>query len=102
MPGQAIATLPDHATPIVHSDRGCHYRWPEWLRICQEHGIIRSMSAKGCSLDNSAAEGFFGRMKTEAVHPEHWEQPTCRQVMEHVDTTMHWYNHQRIKPRCLD
>ena len=26
---QAIATLPDHATPIVHSDRGCHYLWPE-------------------------------------------------------------------------
>jgi transposase InsO family protein/transposase-like protein len=94
---KAIATLPDDTRVIVHSDRGCHYRWPEWIRICQKRGIIRSMSAKGCSPDNSAAEGFFGRMKTEAVYPEHWEQLTCRQVMEHVDTYMHWYNHQRIK-----
>ena len=94
---KAIGTLPDDTRVIVHSDRGCHYRWPEWIRICQEHGIIRSMSRKGCSPDNSAAEGFFGRMKTEAVYPEHWEQLTCRQVMEHVDTYMHWYNHERIK-----
>lgn len=94
---KAIGTLPDDTRVIVHSDRGCHYRWPEWIRICQEHGIIRSMSRKGCSPDNSAAEGFFGRMKTEAVYPEYWEKLTCAQVVEHVDTTMHWYNHQRIK-----
>lgn len=24
----AISTLPKGAHPIVHSDRGCHYRWP--------------------------------------------------------------------------
>ena len=46
---KAIGTLPDDTRVIVHSDRGCHYRWPEWIRICQEHGIIRSMSRKGCS-----------------------------------------------------
>ena len=49
--------------PVIHSDRGCHYRWPEWIRICKGHGLIRSMSAKGCSPDNAAAEGFFGRLK---------------------------------------
>lgn len=26
--------------------------------------------------DNAAAEGFFGRMKTESVYPEHWEERT--------------------------
>lgn len=30
---QAIATLGPDEKPIIHSDRGCHYRWPEWIRI---------------------------------------------------------------------
>ncbi len=25
----ACATLKPGETPIIHSDRGCHYRWPE-------------------------------------------------------------------------
>lgn len=45
----AVATLRDGEHPIIHSDRGCHYRWDEWIRIRGEHGLIRSMSAKGCA-----------------------------------------------------
>ena len=48
-----------------HSDRGCRYRWPGWIRICKDHGIVRSMSRKGCSPDNARAESFFGRLKIE-------------------------------------
>ena len=40
----------------------------------ERYGLTRSMSAKGCSPDNAAAEGFFGRMKTESVYPERWEE----------------------------
>ena len=39
--------------PKEHSDRGCHYRWPGWIKICDDHGIVRSMSRKGCSPDNA-------------------------------------------------
>ena len=35
----------DH--PKVHSDRGGHYRWPGWIKICDETGLVRSMSRKG-------------------------------------------------------
>ena len=58
----------DGERPVIHSDRGCHYRWPGWIGICEEHGLTRSMSAKGCSPDNAAAEGFFGRLKQEFFH----------------------------------
>lgn len=68
MLADACSTLRDGEKPIIHSDRGCHYRWPEWIRICKEHGLTRSMSAKGCSPDNAAAEGFFGRLKQEFFH----------------------------------
>ena len=62
----ACSTLGDGEHPIIHSDRGCHYRWPGWIRICGEHKLTRSMSAKGCSPDNAAAEGFFGRLRQES------------------------------------
>ena len=68
MLADACSTLRDGEKPIIHSNRGCRYRWPEWIRICKEHGLTRSMSAKGCSPDNAAAEGFFGRLKQEFFH----------------------------------
>lgn len=33
-----------------------------------KYGYTRSMSKKGCSPDNSACEGFFGRMKNEMFY----------------------------------
>ena len=53
--------------PLVHSDRGGHYRWPGWLTRTTEAKLVRSMSRKGCSPDNAACEGFFGRLKTGSV-----------------------------------
>ncbi len=58
-------TLQNGEKPIIHSDRGAHYRWPEWISRMEKYGFQRSMSKKGCSPDNSACEGFFGRMKNE-------------------------------------
>jgi len=43
---KAIVTLNPSEKPIVHSDRGCHYRWPGWIKIMEDAGLIRSMSKK--------------------------------------------------------
>ena len=59
----AIDTLSDKEHPLIHTDRGCHYRWPGWISRMDNAGLQRSMSNKGCSPDNSACEGFFGRLK---------------------------------------
>ena len=48
-----------YLSAVIHSDRGCHYRWSEWIRIVTTAGLTRSMSRKGCSPDNSACGGFF-------------------------------------------
>ena len=82
---------------MVRSDRGCHCRWPGWLALMDRYGLARSTGAKGCSPDNAAAEGFFGRMKTESVHPEHWEERTRDEVLAPVDDCISWYDHERIK-----
>lgn len=54
-----ISGLKEDEHPIVHSDRGCHYRWPGWIQRMEKNHLIRSMSKKGCSPDNSACEGVF-------------------------------------------
>ena len=94
---RAAETLPEGAHPLVRSDRGCHCRWPGWLAFMDRYGLIRSTGAKGCSPDNAAAEGFFGRMKTESVHPEHWEERTRDEVLALIDDCIRWCNHERIK-----
>ena len=97
MLAEAAETLPDNARPVVHSDRGCHYRWPEWIRICTEHGLTRSMSAKGCSPDNAAAEGFFGRLKQEFFHKRSFRGVTIDEFAVMLDEYMVWYRDKRIK-----
>ena len=36
-----------------------------WISICRKYKLTRSMSQKGCSADNAACEGLFGRLKNE-------------------------------------
>ena len=57
--GKAVAQRRPEARTVVHSDCIGHYRWPGWIRIREENGLVRSMSAKGCSPDNVACEDFF-------------------------------------------
>lgn len=97
MLADACSTLKDGEKPIIHSDRGCHYRWPEWIRICTEHGLTRSMSAKGCSPDNAAAEGFFGRLKQEFFHKRSFAGVTMDEFIGMLDEYMVWYRDRRIK-----
>ena len=51
---KAIATLSKEEYPLIHSDRGCHYRWPGWIERMNRAGLKRPMSKKGCSPDNSS------------------------------------------------
>jgi putative transposase len=83
--------------PVVHSDRGAHYRWPGWLSRMNNAKLIRSMSHKGCSPDNAACEGFFGCLKTELFYPRNWTATTVEQFIEIVNSYIHWYNEKRIK-----
>jgi transposase InsO family protein len=83
--------------PVVHSDRGAHYRWPGWLTRMGDAKLIRSMSRKGCSPDNSACEGFFGRLKNELFYSRSWQATTIEQFIQIVDSYIHWYNEKRIK-----
>ena len=62
---EAISTLALGEKPVVHSDRGCHYRWPGWLRRLEAADLTQPMSRKGCTPDNAACEALFGRLKVK-------------------------------------
>lgn len=97
MLASGIATLKNEQKPIIHSDRGAHYRWPEWMRIIDESGLVRSMSRKGYSPDNAACEGFFGRFKNEFLYNRDWSNISIPELIEQVNDYIHWYNEKRIK-----
>lgn len=83
--------------PLVHSDRGGHYRWPGWLSRIADARLVRSMSRKGCSPDNAACEGFFGRLKNELFYSRNWLSTTIEEFVTVLDSYIRWYNETRIK-----
>lgn len=93
----ACSRLGEDDHPRVHSDRGGHYRWPGWISICERYGLVRSMSRKGCSPDNSRAEGFFGRLKVEFFYGCDWQGVTLEEFAGMLDTYLRWYRDLRMK-----
>lgn len=93
----ACGKLAEGESPICHSDRGGHYRWDGWIGICEENGVTRSMSRKGCSPDNSACEGLFGRVKNEFFYYRDWHGVTAEEFIDRLDAFLHYYNEERAK-----
>lgn len=93
----AVSKLAKNERPIVHSDRGAHYRWPGWIERTEQFGLTRSMSRKGCSPDNAACEAFFGRLKTEFFYPRDWRDASVDYLMSELNAYIDWYNTKRIK-----
>lgn len=96
---KAISLLKVGEHPVVHTDRGCHYRWPGWISRMEAAHLHRSMSKKGCSPDNSACEGFFGRMKNEMFYGVSWLNVSIEEFIHIVEEYMVWY--QKNKSRFL-
>ena len=93
----AVACLRNEEHPIIHSDRGCHYRWPGWISRMDAARLKRSMSRKGCSPDNAACEGFFGLVKTEMFYTRSWFGVSVEEFIQELNTYIRWWNEQRIK-----
>ena len=93
----AIGTLLPSEHPLVHTDRGCQYRWTGWIERMQAAGLTRSMSKKGCSPDNAACEGFFGRLKNEMFYGRSWVGVSMDDFINEINSYIEWYNTKRIK-----
>lgn len=80
---------------VIHSDRGSHYRGGDFAAFLRCHHITQSMSKKGCSPDNAACEGFFGRMKNEMYYGYKWT--SINELETAITRYIHFYNNHRIK-----
>lgn len=68
-----------------------------WIDRMNDAKLIRSMSKKGCSPNNSACEGFFGIPKNEMFYPNSWLDVTIETFIDELDKYIKWYNEKRIK-----
>lgn len=93
---KACATLAPGEAPVIHSDRGGHYRWPGWVEICRRHRLVRSMSRKGASCDNARMEGFFGLLKQEFFYSRDWEGEDAWSFMADLNAWLHAFRSSRI------
>ena len=96
---EACSKLHEGERPVCHSDRGAHYHAKSWIAICEEHGIVRSMSRKGHSPDNSRMEGFFGLLKREFFYCRDWAGVSLEDFCEQLDAWLRWYNEGRRTTR---
>ncbi len=80
---------------IVHTDRGSQYCSHDYQTLLLDHGLICSMSAKGCCYDNACSESFFHSLKVEAIHGERFETRNQMRetVFEYIEVD---YNRQRL------
>ena len=95
----ACKTLKKTDSVILHSDRGGHYRWNNWINITKENNIIRSMSKKGCTGDNAACEGVFGHIKNECFYGLDFRDFNAEEFIKYLNNYLVWFNETRIKTK---
>lgn len=79
---------------IHHSDRGSQYCAKSYRKLLKQFGMEASMSGKGNCYDNAPMESFWGTLKNELVHHQHYHtrEEAIRDITEYVEI---FYNRQR-------
>lgn len=96
-PRAACATLPEGERPVIHSDRGGHYRWPGRVSICERSGPVWSMPGKPGSPDDARKEGFFGTLKQEFFYSSDWAGVELSDLVAAPGSWMRWFCSGRMK-----
>ena len=79
---------------LLHSDQGSQYTSEAYQQTLKKHGMVCSMSRKGCCWDNAVSESFFHSLKTERTHHENYRTRTQAQlrVFDYIEV---FYNRKR-------
>ena len=80
-----------------HSDQGWAYQMKAYSNRLKEERIFQSMSRKGCCLDNSVMENFFGLLKQEIYYGVVYY--SYAELKSEIERYIKYYNEQRIKER---
>lgn len=79
---------------IHHSDRGSQYASEDYRNALSAHGLIASMSRRGCCYDNAAAESFWHTLKNDLIHRRHFQtrEEAKQAIFEYIEV---FYNRTR-------
>lgn len=91
----AVLSRKDVSGLLHHSDRGVQYTSGRYREMLRRHGAESSMSRKGNCYDNAVVESFWGKLKTEMVHHEHFATKAQARaaVFEYIEV---FYNRKRL------
>lgn len=86
---------------LVHSDQGCLYWSNEWVALCRELDITRSMSRRGNCWDNAPSESFFSHMKADLglCKADYRAYLPAERLKALIISYIRWYNETRIQKR---
>ncbi|MEG0956624.1 MAG: IS3 family transposase [Citrobacter sp.] len=93
----ALALLPEGATPILHSDQGWQYQHKHYRKKLADRGFLQSMSRKGNCLDNAVMENFFGLLKSELLYLQDFD--SLQHFKDELIAYLDYYNNRRIKAK---
>ena len=80
---------------LHHSDRGVQYASEDYQHLLKEQQMEVSMSGRGDCWDNAPMESFWGTLKTELVHHEHYatREQARQSIFEYIEV---FYNRKRL------
>jgi putative transposase len=80
---------------VVHSDRGSQYASELFRSLIALYDCIQSMSRRGNCWDNAVAESFFGTLKQELIHRNHYTSriQATMSIFEYIEV---FYNKRRL------
>ncbi|WP_369352114.1 IS3 family transposase [Staphylococcus epidermidis] len=84
---------------ILHSDQGSVYTSYAYYQLCEEKGIIRSMSRKGTPADNAPIESFHSSLKSETFYINNELNRSNHIVIDIVENYIKNYNNNRIQQK---
>jgi transposase InsO family protein len=84
---------------ILHSDQGSQFTSIQFIRYCQKHGIVQSMSAVGCPYDNAPMERYYNTFKAKLINRFNFrtDEKLTYAVSEYAYV---WYN--QIRPHSYN
>ena len=90
----AVARRGPGAGLLHHSDRGVQYASDDYQHLLETHNMLCSMSGRGDCWDNACVESFWGSLKTELVHHEHYatREEARASIFEYIEV---FYNVMR-------
>lgn len=82
-------------TTYVHSDEGSQYMSHTFKDLLEEHGLLQSMSDRGCSTDNAPIEALWSTFKAYVPIER---AANYQQACTMIDTFADKYNNEYIQP----